>query len=525
VVAGSQSWDGPVTIVLIEAAGNQAYIFGTNRMRENVGASQLTHSLGAWGREAARDLGGRVEIVNDTAGKVLAMCADASDAEALVFGVTCRALVDAPGLDAAGVTVACDLSVENVADAIERAFVALSVVRADLRGKAARQVQLPIVAGCRVSSGPAADLVVDGRTESAEPNEPQERSLASLAKRKAAKAGYDRMGGRLGLGSYGDFDRLSDNGWRAVVHADGNGLGQIFSNFGAHVEARGLLSGDDVAERNRQTLDLLREFSAGLEQATIAAFESAVRSVGLDRKNGLAPLIIGGDDVTLVCPGAAAVDLTIAYLKAFTEHTAALAGDGQVLQHPATASAAIVITKAHFPFFAAYDFVEERLSEVKRSSTPSQALLDATVVFDTNTRALDRSGPRWWGGPYEVLSVAPEPVTEFVSVDEVTRQVTALRDRKTTGERKLPRSQIASLRQLLREGRFEAADSRLSELRERDKVWNGLVVADGSLRNDQGACVLVDALDLAVVLDDTDPATSSTPTPDGPEEDSQEVAS
>lgn len=524
MVAGSQLWDGLATIALIEAAGNQAYIFGTNRMRENVGASQLTHSLGAWAREAARDLGGRVEIVNDTAGKVVAVCADASDAEALVFGVTRRALVDAPGLDAAGVTVACDLSVENVADGIARAFVELGVVRADLRGKAARQVQLPIVAGCRVSSGPAADLVVDGRKESGEPNEPQERSLASLAKRKAAKAGYDRMGGRLGLGSYGDFDRLADNGWRAVVHADGNGLGQIFSKFGEHVEGRGLLKGD-VAEKNRQTLDLLREFSAGLEKATIAAFESAVCAVGLNRRNGLAPLIIGGDDVTLVCPGEAAVDLTIAYLKAFTENTAALAGDGQVLQHPATASAAIVITKAHFPFFAAYDFVEERLSEVKRSSTPSQALLDATVVFDTNTRALARSGPRWWGGPYEVLSVAPESVTEFVSVDELTRQVTALRDRKTTGERKLPRSQIAPLRQLLREGQFEAADSRLSELRDRDTVWDGLVLADGSLRNDQGACVLVDALDLAVVLDDTDPATSSAPTPDGPEEGSLEAAS
>lgn len=124
-------------LVLIETSGNQNYIFTTNKLRENIGASELTYlSSTEWLRAAVAqvDVNSRldlwtergnkqlrdkllnpelnppientefqIEIILAASGKALLLVKEEAKARSLVLQVTLQALKEAPGLDISGV--------------------------------------------------------------------------------------------------------------------------------------------------------------------------------------------------------------------------------------------------------------------------------------------------------------------------------------------------------------------------------------------------------------------------------------
>jgi hypothetical protein len=113
----------PVNLVLIETSGNQAYIFATNKLRENVGASELTARVGTrFVLAAVRVAKGQrpqdlrkpdtypalsdtnpVEVILAVSGKALLLVRDKDIGKQIVRAVTLRALRKAPGLEVRGV--------------------------------------------------------------------------------------------------------------------------------------------------------------------------------------------------------------------------------------------------------------------------------------------------------------------------------------------------------------------------------------------------------------------------------------
>jgi hypothetical protein len=82
---------------------NQNYIFATNKLRENVGASQLTYEVGTAFVEQARKGVAGISLVISASGKAILLADDETAARMVVSAVTLRALKDAPGLDVRGV--------------------------------------------------------------------------------------------------------------------------------------------------------------------------------------------------------------------------------------------------------------------------------------------------------------------------------------------------------------------------------------------------------------------------------------
>lgn len=165
--------------------------------------------------------------------------------------------------------------------------------------------------------------------------------------------------------------------WIGVIHADGNGLGKLIMT---------------LTEKSNDIKKAFREFSENLQKATEAAVNRAfVETVGsaaghADGKIPFRPIVIGGDDVTVLTRGDLALDFTNKYLQYFEEETK------QKLDLRLTACAGIAYTKSHYPFHYGADLAEELCSVAKKTSKDiSVAAPPSSLMFHRMQSSFVRS--------------------------------------------------------------------------------------------------------------------------------------
>ena len=162
-----------------------------------------------------------------------------------------------------------------------------------------------------------------------------------------------------------ELSRLTGkNGWIAVIHADGNGVGQVVRKIG----------------KNREEF---KKFSMLLDKVTTQAAQAAFEEVKILLTPGdtiipIRPVVLGGDDVTVICRG----DLALPYIKSFisafereseTELGSMLAGVFADGSKKLTACAGIAYVKSSYPFYYAYDLAETLCSVSKKDSKDTDA--------------------------------------------------------------------------------------------------------------------------------------------------------
>lgn len=154
-----------------------------------------------------------------------------------------------------------------------------------------------------------------------------------------------------------------DNDWIAIIHADGNGLGQIVQKIGSDRK-------------------LFRDFSRRLDTATTAAaikaFEETVApKIGADGMIPMRPIVLSGDDLTVICRADIALPFTEAFLKYFEDETGKRLGDllkrngNYVFRDRSlklTACAGIAFIKSSFPFHFGYRLAEALCDRAKKDT-------------------------------------------------------------------------------------------------------------------------------------------------------------
>lgn len=440
-------------LVLFDIHAKQRFIFSSTRLKENVGASFQITLLDSWVEESVTKLNLSVQWVSRSSGRLLLMLDCDSSARKLIGEVTRRAHAEAPEMDVSGVFVHMGGSCLSGDDlrAVDHVAYQYALNRSPALSRFA---QMPFLLRANDSSLPAAPSYLDGGEAAAPSSRLDGRALSLPAQVKVRQANLARDHflnlARVQRLLYDEDEKLARDPTKleellqtaseggvgvpskvAVIHIDGNGVGGVMRRLDEVLsEKGGALGGElEVAEGDS---DALRAFvlkiSERLDAAVKLAFRSAWERVAkLARKDAedsnrrytaipVVPVILGGDDVTVITSGDYALPFAVAYLRYYEEAT----GNDPILHYltppegqdtgPMTAAAGVAIVKRNFPFHIAYELAEKlvnRAKKVGKTAQPPCSTLDYHVLFDTTVLDPDeaiRGYERFTTRPFRLLN-------------------------------------------------------------------------------------------------------------------------
>lgn len=177
-----------------------------------------------------------------------------------------------------------------------------------------------------------------------------------------------------------EFRELAVKGYIAVVHIDGNGVGSRAKNAAKHGDRDDYFEG--WCERERFFWTMRVGFRSAFCAALAAVFKNAQETPR--NKNGqpvVRPLMLGGDDLTLVCGAPYALPFVRAFARELDRATRNLEG-GRL-----TISAGVAIVGEKFPFHRAYGLAEQLTESgkhlAKRNKDQFVHAVDWEIVKET----------------------------------------------------------------------------------------------------------------------------------------------
>ncbi|MEG4311469.1 MULTISPECIES: Cas10/Cmr2 second palm domain-containing protein [unclassified Microcoleus] len=377
---------------VIDTTGIQKYVFGSNRLKENIGASHLVKlATVQWVKDCLICLDNNVhipdedkeevepcintdesivaELVYAGGGNTVLLFRSMEFARKFTQNITRKILEDAPGLNIVIAHHPFNWDTQLLQQVIENDLI---------KGKLDAQKRQPIpsvplmglsvTATCR-STGLVAVEDTNGKYGIPD-GEGYLASREIIAKLKAADEANTQFKEMLFKGKPSKYKVARDvddmgrteqeSSYIALVHADGNQMGNRFDNYGKSQR----LNRDFIVKMRRLSWGVSKAASSAIEEVgklVIDAIETGKISI---KENYLPfrPIVYGGDDVTFVCDGRIGLPLAVKFLKEFEARTQNLPdGKGK-----ATACAGIAIVKTHYPFARTYELCEALCSRTKK---------------------------------------------------------------------------------------------------------------------------------------------------------------
>jgi len=371
--------------------GIQEFIFATNRLKEIVGASEIIKSIEESFKEKIKKY--ETKFIMSAAGNMKAVFDNKDELQEFLLFFKKETLKRAYGLTFSEAVVAIEGSEPN-----SKERTALEERLKIQRNKPTTPLDLSLNI---TKLAPSTAKAVVKHIKIQKKSTPVD--MATKQKRDA----YDKFLAKNSRNK--EFSDISDfsNDYNkvAVVHIDGNGLGMLIKNLKTSIS----------------------EFSKNLDSATKEAFE-----LSRDETMDIREVILGGDDVTVICNANNALEFTKRFLENFELKTS------EKLDGKLTACAGIAICNEKYPFHYAVDLAEKLCDEAKKDAKKIDANLAPSCLMFHNIQSSnfdnwelyveneltiknDKEVIRFDFGPYYLNEENRAKIQDFIYLCEIYR--------------------------------------------------------------------------------------------------------
>jgi len=329
--------------------GIQGFIFGTNKLREIVGASELVEQI-------CTDLFYKIANINkedsniilSAAGNIKYVFNDDQKCKDFVKIFPKAVSELAPGITISQAVI--EFEGNDYSESLQK----LEDKLKEQRNIVAAPLEIGFMGleRARRTSGVAVDFVKDEVLDDATFAKINAGDNVALFKKMS---GFKSKASELAFDTE-DITKSGKNSWIAVIHADGNGLGQIIQN-----------KGRELVEKK-----LFEKFSNTIEESTKnaikKAFDEIVKNECNENKYPIRPIIIGGDDVTVVIRADLALNFTKILLEQFEMESAKKFKEIGLSDYDGglTACAGIAYIKESYPLHYGLSLAEKLCSDAKK---------------------------------------------------------------------------------------------------------------------------------------------------------------
>ena len=373
--------------------GIQSFIFETNKLKEIVGASQLIDNINdiEFKKFLGEDKFDARNVIINAAGNIKYIFENEVDCKRVVYGFPKYISNYAPG-------ITISQAVQVMTDDLEDDIYELEKKLKTQRNKAQMPVDIGFMGierarktgkvAVKEEKNKKGQLEVFDRGILEKINFREEDTLSLFRKFTKEKIAVKEVPF--------DIEKITgkaENSWIAVIHADGNALGSVLQNMAKGIKESGEYKNGNTEQKNDLQKKIFNEFSKQLKAATEKAAQIAFAEIVEMNKNNIypfRPVVLGGDDLTVIIRADLAYDFTKAYLKAFEKQTdlhfkekfkvngvQKSLNDFKVTK--LTACAGIAYIKDKYPFHYGVHLAESLVKEAKKFSKSDEIHINKEI--------------------------------------------------------------------------------------------------------------------------------------------------